>query len=102
MTEIESLGIAITADTKDAGKAIDDLVDKLTGLTVALGKIDGNDKLSGFSQGVQAFATAMQGFKGIGTEKFNAITTGLTNLSNISAQGLNTVSGSIINISNQL
>ena len=102
MTEIESLSISIKADAKTAGNAIDDLVNKLTGLTVALGKIDGNDKLSGFSQGVQAFATAMQGFKGIGTEKFNAITTGLTNLSNISAQGLNTVSGSIINISNSL
>lgn len=102
MTEIDSLSISIKADAKTAGNAIDDLVDKLTGLTVALGKIDGNDKLSGFSQGVQAFATAMQGFKGIGTEKFNAITTGLTNLSNISAQGLNTVSGSIINISNSL
>lgn len=102
MTEIDSLSISIKADAKTAGNAIDDLVDKLTGLTVALGKIDGNDKLSGFSQGVQAFATAMQGFKGIGTEKFNAITTGLTNLSNISAQGLNTVSGSITNISNSL
>ena len=102
MTEIESLGISIKADAKTAGNAIDDLVDKLTGLTVALGKIDGNNKLSGFSQGVQAFATAMQGFKGIGTEKFNAITTGLTNLSNLNAQGLNTVSGSITNISNSL
>lgn len=102
MAEIDSLSISIKADAKTAGNAIDDLVNKLTGLTVALGKIDGNDKLSGFSQGVQAFATAMQGFKGIGTEKFNAITTGLTNLSNLNAQGLNTVSGSITNISNSL
>lgn len=96
MTEIESLGIAITADTKDAGKAIDNLVAKLGILSNSLSRVNGSN-LTGLGQGVQALAQGMHSLKGIGDKKYIKLANGLSLIANVNAQGLDNAANSLAN-----
>lgn len=96
MTEIESLGISITADTKDAGKAIDNLVAKLGILSNSLSRVNGSN-LTGLGQGVQDLAQGMHSLKGIGDKKYTKLANGLSLIANVNAQGLDNAANSLAN-----
>lgn len=97
MASIDSLNIQITANATSASRAIDNLVEKLDGLSTSLNRINGSS-LNGLANGVQRLGTAMQTMNSVRASDFTRLARNLTALGNVNTASLNSAASSMTHL----
>lgn len=94
MSTVDSLDIQISAQAKNAEKALNSLSDKLNALSASLKGINGSG-LIGLANGVSKLATSMQGMNNVKTTDFTRLATNIEKLATLNTQGLNSSASSL-------